>query len=609
MAALRIGSVLIADCGSTMTTVALVDRVNGHFRFVARGEAPSTHANPWADLSVGVRYAVHQIENLVGRKVLDKNEKLITPRSGRSGVDAFVLVASAGPPVSTLLVGLSERFSIFNAKQALKSAPVVLAATLAPDENEEHSLAPQHRLDVMRRIGPELIVITGGTDGGAGRPLLELVQVVDLYVQELSPGSRPVTFFAGNRMVWNQVKEIFSGSGEIYLAANPRPTLENENPAPLRSEIENFCEKRQMSRLPGIETLSSWANDSPTSTLRSFGRMVDYVSRRYELNVLGVDLGSQTTVLAAQQAVDADDETLEPDLLVCSDLGMGVSIPSTLSQITMQRILRWMPVDLDPDQARDTLLNKALAPHTVAQAPQDLYLEYGLAREILREAAGQTFESGPAGQGSSRQWDLIVAAGRTLTRTPHPALAMLMLLDGIEPIGVCKMTLDISGVAGMLGALAAVHPLAAVELVEYDAFLTLGTVIGLAGKTEPGTSALRASITYPDGKQQDIEVASGSLQLVPLKPNQHARLELHPTRNFDAGIGQAGQGMTVEVEGGMLGVVIDARGRPLPAPDGNPSWIAQWLQNLGLTLPPSMAAVHHQIVLPNPIYDVQSVAQ
>ena len=64
------GSILVADCGSTQTTVALIERVNGHHRLVARGNTISTHRTPWLDMSIGVQAAVRQIEGLVGRRLL-----------------------------------------------------------------------------------------------------------------------------------------------------------------------------------------------------------------------------------------------------------------------------------------------------------------------------------------------------------------------------------------------------------------------------------------------------------------------------------------------------------------------------------------------------------
>jgi len=41
---------------------------------------------------------------------------------------------------------------------------------------------------------------------------------------------------------------------------------------------------------------------------------------------------------------------------------------------------------------------------------------------------------------------------------------------------------------------------------------------------------------------------------------------MRPTRHFDIGLGQPGRGAVTEIEGGILGIIIDARGRPLRLP-------------------------------------------
>jgi hypothetical protein len=162
----------------------------------------------------------------------------------------------------------------------------------------------------------------------------------------------------------------------------------------------------------------------------------------------------------------------------------------------------------------------------------------------------------------------------------------LLLLDALEPAGVSKVAFDVGGVAATLGALAARHPLAAVDVVEYDAFLNLGTVVAPFGTAQPGEVALRVKVNCSDGRVIQREVAYGSLSVIPLGLGERAMLELHPTRRFDVGLSEPGRGATAEAEGGILGIVIDARGRPLslPADDQRRRQLVQsWLADLGLS--------------------------
>jgi hypothetical protein len=77
----------------------------------------------------------------------------------------------------------------------------------------------------------------------------------------------------------------------------------------------------------------------------------------------------------------------------------------------------------------------------------------------------------------------------------------------------------------------------------------------------------------------------GSIEVIPLQAGMRATLELRPTRLFDMGLGEPGRGVTAEAEGGVLGLVIDARGRPLdlPAETAKCRALAQeWLGSLGI---------------------------
>ena len=58
------------------------------------------------------------------------------------------------------------------------------------------------------------------------------------------------------------------------------------------------------------------------------------------------------------------------------------------------------------------------------------------------------------------------------------------------------------------------------------------------------------------------ELKTGQIQCFPLREEELADIELMPTKGLDLGGGK-GEKMNVCVGGGLVGLVIDARGRPL----------------------------------------------
>ncbi len=70
----------------------------------------------------------------------------------------------------------------------------------------------------------------------------------------------------------------------------------------------------------------------------------------------------------------------------------------------------------------------------------------------------------------------------------------------------------------------------------------------------------------PDGSAYEEELAFGDIVRVPLEERMAAKAVLTPHHGFDVGAGPE-KPLNVEIEGGVVGVVIDTRGRPLTLPE------------------------------------------
>src|SRR5512139_929790 len=109
----RIESILAIDVGAVLTKATLIARVEGVYRFVGRGEAPSTVEPPWLDTIAGVDHALEQLTDATHRRMLDSHGRLITPEGpDGAGVDACVFTISAAGPLKVVLIGLSADLSM-----------------------------------------------------------------------------------------------------------------------------------------------------------------------------------------------------------------------------------------------------------------------------------------------------------------------------------------------------------------------------------------------------------------------------------------------------------------------------------------------------------------
>ena len=581
---LGIESILAAECGSTMTKVILIDVVDGQYRFVAQGEALSTIEPPQADVLLGVRHAIGQIEEATGRLLLDEQGQLITPeQASGNGIDVFVATTSAAAPLRLILAGLTRDVSIESARRAISSTYTLVEDTISLDDGaQREKRSAEARIRILQRHRPDAVFIVGGTDGGAIAPVADIAEVVALACSIMDSATRPQIVFAGNKEARPVVAEILGGKGELRAVDNVRPALDVESVAAAQKEMDTLYRERKMARIPGFGGLSAWSSTAVLPTTRAFGYLIQYLARQYGLNVVGVDIGGATVTVAG--VIDGHFTSVSR-----SDLGLSHNVARVSTEAGLENILRWLPFDMAVTEARNIIADKQLRPMTVPQTRRELLLEQAIAREALRltlAEARQRWLGRPSAPypGLSPFSDLIVGRGGVLAHAPHYGQAALILLDVLQPIGVSSLALDVTSMAAPLWVTAAIEPLAAAQVMERDGFLSLGTVLAPVGTAREGEIALKLKITYDDGRALEMEVPYGSLEVLPLTTGHKATLELRPTRRFDIGLGAKGRGATTELEGGAVGVIIDARGRPLSLPatrEKQQAKIQEWLWSVG----------------------------
>jgi len=579
----RIGSILLADCGTVMTKAVLLEQVAGQYRFVAQGEAPTTVEYPWSDVAAGICHAVEQISEVTGRRFFDRSGNLISPElAGGQGVDVFAATVSAGQPLQVVLGGLVRDLSVASAERAAAGTYSLVKAILASD-GREGGLSDEQHVRAIFDAAPDVICIAGGIEGGATTPVLELVETVTTACSLLDPDLRPRLLYAGNSRLRRQVANIVGEWAELRVADNVRPTLKEENLLSAQAELDALYMQDGVGRLPGMDTVSDWSRASLTSTARAFSRLVQYLWHLGDplKGVLGVDVGGASTTVAA--VFDG-----RPFLTIRGDLGTTFGGEQLLQKRGAETITRWLPEPMSSDEARGLLINKEMRPTSIQQETRELWLEQALAREAIRT----TMEVARPGwkPGAAQPYphllplcDTIVVSGGVLAHAPRPGQVALTVLDGLEPIGVSTLVLDAYGLAPALGSVAAVKPLAAVEALDSGCLVNLATVITPVGHAHRGDLILKMRVTYDDGSTFTVEVQYGDLEVLPLLPGQQAVLELRPLRHFDVGLGGPGKAGKRRVSGGLAGLIIDARGRPLRLPKDpkQHQQMRQWLWDVG----------------------------
>ena len=100
-----VNSILVADCGAVFTKVSLFGLVEGQYRLMARGEAPTTVAAPHVDITRGIISAINVIELITGRQSVTEGRIVSPEQSIGDGVDVFITTISVGGPLRLAVLG------------------------------------------------------------------------------------------------------------------------------------------------------------------------------------------------------------------------------------------------------------------------------------------------------------------------------------------------------------------------------------------------------------------------------------------------------------------------------------------------------------------------
>ena len=556
-------SLLTIDVGSVNTRAALFDVVDSRYRFLGSGVALTTAYAPFHDLNEGIRRAIDQLQEVTGRVLLGLDKRLIIPARDGSGVDTFSATLSAGPTLKVVVVGLLEDLSLESAQRLARTVYSRVVDSIGLNDRRRLDA----RIDAIIRHRPDLVIVAGGTENGASVAVLKMLEMVGLASYLLPSQLRPEVLYAGNQSIKSEIKSSFERMGGITIAPNLRPVLDVEQVEPALSKLTSVYRRIRGRQLTGARELDTMTSGELLPTSIGLGRVVRFLSKIYDpaKGVMGVDLGASAATLAL--AFNG-----ELDLHVYPQFGLGEGLADLRSYCSLPEIARWLPAEVATDVLRDYLFTKALRPVCVPVTLEELAIEQALARQLLRAALDQlTSKFKPEklryGAGLLPWLEPIVVSGSVFTRAPKLSQALLMLLDGLQPTGITTLVLDQYHIASALGAAAAINPILAVQVLESSAFTNLGTVISPIGDERYGTTIMHGKIIYNEGNETRFEAKQGSIELLPLPTGQTARLQLQPLHRYEVGMGAEGRGGRLKVVGGVFGVVIDARGRPLNLPE------------------------------------------
>ncbi len=405
----EINVVLAADCGSTTTKSILIERRGDEYRLVARGEAPTTVEAPMEDVTIGLVNSIKELEELTGKKFLSENNLPIVGQSANGvGADLFVLTSSAGGGLQMVVGGVIGAMTGRSAQRAALGAGAIVMDVLTFDDRRQE----EEKIDRLRQLRPDIMLLTGGTDGGSVWHVVHLAEMLVSAdpVPRFATAKKLPVIVAGNKEAVKGVTEVIGDRMTPHVVDNVRPELEAENLGPARSAVHEVFLHHVMSQAPGYDKLMTWASRPILPTPNAVGRCVERYAEAKDFDILAVDIGGATT-----DVFTVFDGQFHRS--VSANYGMSYSIGNVLKEAGLANILRWLPVDLSPEEVRNMIRNKMVRPTTIPQTLPELWAEQAVCREALRLSFEHhcTLAAGLAGVRKQR------SVGQALSQTSEQA--------------------------------------------------------------------------------------------------------------------------------------------------------------------------------------------
>lgn len=459
----------ITDVGST-TTKAILFRRDGAAWGFHRREAPTTIEKPTEDVTVGVIEALAALEAETGRTLLCEGVPAVP----------YLSTSSAGGGLAVVVTGLVSEVTSRSAARCALGAGAILLDVIAMDDGR----TPYEKIEALKRLRPDLVLLAGGFDGDAITGpvfLAELVREADLRPKLSRTAALPVVY-AGNERARTYAEETLGERFLFHPVPNIRPASDRENLEPAREAIHELFLNHVMSHAPGYDRLLQWVKAPVRPTPAAFGRILALASRTMTGRILAVDIGGATTdVFTAEKGVVFR--------TVSANLGMSYSILHVARGRGFAAIQELLGGRFSDAEVWDAIGNKHLHPTRLPATEADERIEEAVAAVAIREAVRDHLQvlggvslsrgkeelrirgwgSGPLkkpvaeGPFALEGYHLVIGSGGVLSHTPREAAAW-MLVNGLRPGRRTDLAVDSAFLFPHLGVLSESAPELALQL-------------------------------------------------------------------------------------------------------------------------------------------------
>lgn len=317
--------------------------------------------------------------NLINCYLKGKEEILKSTSIADNQIEEY-FCSSAWGGFRMIAIGLTESLTSEAAQRAALGAGTRILDTYCYKLSIEQVLK-------IKKDNPDVILLTGGTDGGNQDIICYNANLLSQYLQD------GVVLYAGNQEAIPKIKEIFSQSPlKIYYTENVMPTVNVLNANPVRTIARNIFMKKII-QTEGISDVAKFSNvpiiPTPTAVLKAAELLADGTKEHSGIGPLAIiDIGGATTdIHSVGDGLPKGDniffEGLEEPYLkrtVEGDLGMRSSAGSLVKNTGLSEFQNMLGnVDWSIEHIKQACKIRINQPNYIAQTDREKFFDDNLA--------------------------------------------------------------------------------------------------------------------------------------------------------------------------------------------------------------------------------------
>ncbi len=554
------------------TRVGVFAQHEGAYRLLTVAGSPSTLDAPDFDLAPSFERALAEAESLAGAYFAIPETSVRPHGEPRTPPIAAAVGRGLAPGPSCFVVSnlVARDLEALEAALTDREFAVIGRATTAAREFRDRIDGPA-TIDVISAQRPSIVVVALTEDReGQGLAYMADLLIGGLAGRESSYVPVIAILYGGelDERALAALKQAFPVHAVSVQGGGVDVPLEMTEPDALLDDVQQTVKAR---RFAGRSVPAEIADAPAHATAAALGEAVRELATQQALEVAAVSLDDDYVSVVGHQAGRG--------------VGVGLGQRQDLArpyhialQTPIERVAQWAPEEPIPQALRFAALNRSAHPAAVAATSAELQLAHAVFTAAAREAL-RASEDGRSPL-NHESLDLIVLTGRAARSAGRAVQAALLLVNILEPAGVTQLAIDPTSSLAMQGALARTGARVAFE----STLVPLGVCVAPRGRARAGEPAVLVDVRPSSGARIEREVSAGALDVIQWDARVPAEVRIWPQARFDVGLGNGRPArLKANVGSGMVGLIVDARGRPLVWPDEadeRQARLQQWLRSM-----------------------------